>query len=81
MSSVRVQRREKTSQIESDKEKVKIKKGLEAKDGKKVRKRGLKKAGESEGFFDELVWNESRVLQRPVKTNRTEAFIYTLLLN
>lgn len=35
----------------------------------------------SEGFFDELVWNESRVPQRPVKTNWTEAFIYTLRLN
>lgn len=31
----------------------------------------IQEAGESDGFFDELVWNESRVLERPVKTNWT----------
>ncbi len=82
---MRGQGREKTLQIESDKENVKMggKKGVQAKDGKKEKKRKKerKKAGESEGFFDELVWNESGVLERPAKTNWTKAFIYTLLLN
>lgn len=47
---------------------------------KRKRKRN-KESRENEGFFDELVWNESRALERPVKTNWSEAFTYTLLLN
>lgn len=35
------------------------KKGLKAKDGEKEKKQEIRKAEESEGFFDELVWNES----------------------
>lgn len=50
-------------------------------DEEKVKNKKIKKARESEELFDELVWNESRVVERPVKTNWTEAFIYTLLLN